>query len=193
MFQGCGASKHLNGSSEEETKKFKIANEEMRNEIERLKIKNFKLQRQIGILEKENQRMSDEDENQIARMRDQNAVLNQQIDKLEEENQRIRDENQALAKKIATLQLEQKAPSSESHESEKEDYETELMYVQKRSVRLRNGPGIEYQTVDGLRLGDRVLTKELEGDWYRVIDPEDFNKTIGWIHRSLLGKMPPGP
>jgi len=183
----------LDGSSEEETKKFKMTKEEMWNEKERLKIKNLKLQRQIGILEKEDQRISDENENQMARMRDQNAVLNEQIDKLKEENQRISDENQVLAKKITALQLKQKTPSSKSHESEKEGHEIELMYVQKSSVRVRSGPGIDYQAVGGRRLGDIVLTKDLEGDWCRIVDPEDFNKTIGWIHRSLLGKMPPGP
>ena len=192
MFQGCGAFEQLDGSSKEETKKFKMTKEQIWNEMERLKIKNLKLQRKIGILEKEDQRISDKDESQMARMRDQNAVLNEQIDKLKEENQRMSDENQVLAKKITALQLKQKTPSSKSYESEKEGHEIELMYVQNRSVRVRSGPGIDYQVVGGRRLGDKVLTKDLEGDWCRIVDPEDFNKTIGWIHSSLLGKMPPG-
>ena len=51
MFQGCATSEHLEGSSREEAKKFKMTKEEMWNEMERPKIKNLKLQRQIGILE----------------------------------------------------------------------------------------------------------------------------------------------
>ena len=68
-----------------------------------------------------------------------------------------------------------------------------LMYVQKDSVRLRSGPGINHRAIGSRRLGDKIFTKDLEGDWYRIVDPKDFNKTIGWIHRSLLGKMPPRP
>ncbi len=64
------------------------------------------------------------------------------------------------------------------------------MYVQKRSVRVRSGPGVDYPVVDGRRLGDKVFTKNLEGDWYGVVDPKDLDKTVGWIHRSLLDKMP---
>lgn len=68
-----------------------------------------------------------------------------------------------------------------------------LMYVQKGSVRLRSGPGINHRAVGSRRLGDKIFTRDLEGDWYRIVDPKDFNKTTGWIHRSLLGKMPPRP
>jgi len=66
------------------------------------------------------------------------------------------------------------------------------MYVQERSVRVKAGPETDYRTVGGCRLGDKIFAKDLEGDWYRVVDPKDFDKTIGWIHRSLLDKMPPG-
>jgi hypothetical protein len=68
-----------------------------------------------------------------------------------------------------------------------------LMYVQKDSVRLRSGPGTNHRASGSRRLGDKIFTKDLEGDWYRIVDPKDLNKTIGWIHRSLLGKMPPRP
>ena len=120
------------------------------------------------------------------------GVLNAQIRKLEEENQRIRDENQVLPEKLTVPQLKHETPSSKSYELENEGHEIESMYVQKRSVRVRDGPGIDYRVVDGLRLGERVFTKDLEGDWYRIVDAGDFGKTIGWIHGSLLGKMPPG-
>jgi len=36
MFQGCATSEHLEGSSREEAKKFKMTEEEMWNEMERL-------------------------------------------------------------------------------------------------------------------------------------------------------------
>ena len=124
--------------------------------------------------------------------RNQDALLNEQIDKLREENQRIRDENEVLTKKLTMLQLKHETPSSKSYEFKKEGYKTKLMYVQERSVRVRTGPGTDYRTVGGRRLGDKIFAKDLEGDWYRVVDPKDFDKTIGWIHRSLLDKMPPG-
>jgi len=82
--------------------------------------------------------------------------------------------------------------STKSYESEKEEYAVELMYVQKHSVRVGSGPGIDHRVVGGRRLGDKVFTKDLKGDWYRIIDPKDSNKTIGWIRGSLLGTMPPG-
>jgi uncharacterized protein YgiM (DUF1202 family) len=53
------------------------------------------------------------------------------------------------------------------------------MYVQKHSVRVRSGPGVDYQVVDSRRLGDKVFTKDLEGDWYGVVDPKDLDKTVG--------------
>jgi uncharacterized protein YgiM (DUF1202 family) len=74
-----------------------------------------------------------------------------------------------------------------------EEPTVELMYVQKDSVRLRSGPGLNYVTIGSRNSGEKTFTRDLEGDWYRIVDPNDFNKTIGWIHRSLLGKMPPRP
>ena len=181
IFQGCATSEHLEASSKD-IERFKMTKEGMWNEMQKLKIKNWNLQRQIGFLEKENQRI-----------RDQNELLNEQINKLREESKRISDENQVLGQKLTALQLKHETPSSKFYELEKEGYEMGSMYVQKRSVRVRGGPGIAYRVVGARRLGDRVFTKDLEGDWYRIVDPEDFDKTIGWIHGSLLGKMPPGP
>jgi len=192
MFHGCATSEHVEVSAKEETKKVEMTKEEMRNEMETLKIRNFKLRRQIGVLEKENQRIRDENESQLASMRDQNELLNEQINKLREENQRISVENQALAEKLAELQLKDETPPSKSDEPEKEGYEIKPMYVQKRSVRVRNGPGTDYRVVDSRSFGDKVFTKGLEGEWYSIVDSEDFDKTLGWIHGSLLGEMPPG-
>ncbi len=53
------------------------------------------------------------------------------------------------------------------------------MYVQKCSVRVRGGPGVDYRVVGARRLGDKVFTKDLEGDWYGVVDPKDLDKTVG--------------
>lgn len=192
MFQGCATSKQEGISSKEETKEFKMTKEEMRTEMEKLKIRNFKLQRQIGVLEMENQRIRDEHEKQMAGVKDQNELLNEQINTLKEENQRIRDENKVLTEKLAKLQLRGVTPSSKSDEPGKEGYEIKLMYVQKRSVRVRSGPGTDYRVVDGRSFGDTVSTKDLQGEWYRIVDPKDFDKTIGWIHGSLLGETPPG-
>lgn len=118
--------------------------------------------------------------------------MNEQIDKLRQENQRIRDENQVLEKKLAKLQLKHETLSSKLYELKKRDYKTKSMYVQERSVRVRSGPGINYRAVGGRRFGDKILTKDVKGDWHRIVDPKDSSKTIGWIHGSLLGKMAPG-
>ena len=73
-----------------------------------------------------------------------------------------------------------------------EEPTVESMYVQERSARVRSGPGIDYRVIDSRRLGDKIFTNNLEGGWYRIVDPKDFDKTVGWIHGSLLGEMPPG-
>jgi phage host-nuclease inhibitor protein Gam len=117
IFQGCATSEHLEGSSKEEAEEFKMTKEEMWNEMERLKVENANLQRQIDTLREENQRIRDENENKIAEMRDENEnkiaevkdeneLLNEQINKLKEENKTIGDENQVLTEKLTKLQLQ---------------------------------------------------------------------------------------
>ncbi len=146
---------------------------------------------QITNLKDENQRIREETEKKIVLVRAQNALLNEQITNLKEENQRIREESQALTEKLTELQLKHETLLSKLHELNKENDKIKLMYVQERSVRIRSGPGIDYRVVGGHRFGDELFIKDLKGDWYRIVDPKDFNKTIGWIHRSLLNKMPP--
>ena len=97
--------------------------------------------------------------------------MNEQIDKLRQENQRIRDENRVLEKKLAKLQLKHETLSSKLYELKKRDYKTKSMYVQERSVRVRSGPGINYRAVGGRRFGDEILTKDVKGDWHRIVDP----------------------
>lgn len=143
----------------------------------------FGLNEQIdSFIKKENQRIRYEKENRIAMIRDQNAFLKQQIDNLRQENQRTRAENKVLAENLTELQLKLEPLSSKPYE----------MYVHKWSVRVRKGPGFEYEIVSGRNLGDKIFTTELKEDWYRIVDPKDSNNTIGWIHRLLLGKIPPG-
>lgn len=99
IFQGCAVWEYLDGSSKEEIEKFKMTKDQMWNRVEKLKIENVNLQREIKILIDENQRIRDENENEMARNRDQNELLNEQINTLKEEIQRIEDEKQVLAKK----------------------------------------------------------------------------------------------
>lgn len=106
IFQGCATSEHLEGSSKEEAEEFKMTKEEMWNEMERLKVENANLQRQIDTLREENQRIRDENENKIAEVKDENELLNEQINKLKEENKTIGDENQVLTEKLTKLQLQ---------------------------------------------------------------------------------------
>lgn len=108
VFQGCAVLERLDGSSKEETEKLKMSKDQMWNKMEKLKIENVRLQKQIDILIKQNQEM--------ARKGDQNELLNEEIKKLKEENQAIRDQNQALAKKIDGLQLKYETFSSESYD-----------------------------------------------------------------------------
>ena len=150
------------------------------------------LNEKIDKLKKENQRIRDKSQNKMAMMRDQNALLNQQIDKLKEENQKIRDKNKVLAEKPAKLQLKHKPLLSKSYELKKQEYKTKLLYVQGSSVRVRSGPGTNYRVIGSSRLGDKIFTREVKGDWYRIVDRKDSTKIKGWMHRSLLGKMPPG-
>jgi uncharacterized FlaG/YvyC family protein len=93
IFQGCA-------------EEFKMTKEEMWNEMERLKVENANLQRQIDILREENQRIRDENENKIAEVKDENELLNEQINKLKEESKTIGDENQVLTEKLTKLQLQ---------------------------------------------------------------------------------------
>ena len=46
------------------------------NELDKLKLENANLQRQMNILRKENQEIRDENENKIARVRDKAKLLN---------------------------------------------------------------------------------------------------------------------
>jgi len=192
-FQGCAVLERLDGSSKEEIEKLKMSKDQMWNKMEKLKIENVKLQKQISVLIKENQEM--------ARKRDQNQLLNEQIKNLEEENQVIRDQNQALAKKLNSLQLKHKTFLSESYHLEENIREikikvltgdgnlnsakdmakklTNMGYKIKRIDRapkssfLRNtvffAPKFQYQAKRLVsRLGGSTIVKPL--NWYSIFD-----------------------
>ena len=53
LFQGCGALKYFDNSSEGETQKFRMTKDQIWNEKEKLKVENKKLRTQIGGLQKE--------------------------------------------------------------------------------------------------------------------------------------------
>jgi hypothetical protein len=206
MFQSCATLEYFDGSSEKEITKFKMTKEEMWREIEGLRAENAELRRQIIISRKENQTsrnqnallteeltklreenraMRDETENKTATMRNQNALLTEELTKLREENRAMRDEHRILAERRTQVQLPYAAVSPESKK------EVKPMYVLGRSVRVRSGPGMDYRVTGGRRFGERVFTKDLKGDWYRIVSATGFRKTIGWIHRSLLREVLP--
>lgn len=119
IFQGCATFEYLDGSSKEEISKFKMTKEEIRNEMDMVKVENVSLQKQIDISRKENQEIRDENKNKMAMMKHNNELLNEQINKIKKEKQRISSENQVLTKKLTEPQLKRETCSSESHELEK--------------------------------------------------------------------------
>jgi len=109
FIHGCTTLEHIDGSSKEELKKFKMSKYEMIHEMEKVKADNINLQRQIDILNtlvKEKQRIIDENEskitglkgekeNELARLKEENKLLSEQIKTLKSESQRMREENES--------------------------------------------------------------------------------------------------
>ncbi|MEE8299670.1 MAG: hypothetical protein V3R28_00015 [Desulfatiglandales bacterium] len=133
VFQGCALLEYLGGSPKGEVERFKMTEEEMWNEMERLETENVDLQSQINALREENQRIRDEKEKEMAGMKDENEALNEQINMLKEESQRASDENQVLANKLTDLQEESKAISSESDELKRD--------IGKLKIKVLSGDG----------------------------------------------------
>jgi len=189
IFQGCASLEYLDGSTEEEIKKFNMTKDEMWNEMQRLKIENAKLQEQINILREEDQRIRDEDEIKMASMRDQNGSFNEQINSLKEENQRLSDENQGLRKELTMLQLRYERGKSiikvlsgdgdlnSAMKMEKKlrnmDYNIILIDYAPRSNFLRNTVFFarKFQKEGkqlAFSLGDNTIAKPLS--WYSIFD-----------------------
>ena len=87
MAQATGATKH-----------------ELWIEKERLRLENVELQRQIAVLNQENQRMVREHENKMARLKTLNQLMNKEIEALREENRTMRSQGLLLERKLAQLQ-----------------------------------------------------------------------------------------
>lgn len=133
IFQGCVALEYLDGSSKEEIKEFKMTKEEMRDEMERLKIENAKLQEQMNTSREENERIKDENEKKMAKMRDQTELLKEQRDKLKKDSQRISEESQVLTKKLNKPEVKHETASSKSYELEKD--------IRKSKIKVLSGDG----------------------------------------------------
>jgi FtsZ-binding cell division protein ZapB len=73
-------------------------------EKERLRLENVELQRQIAVLNRENQRIVREHENKMARLKTLNQLLNKEIEALREENRKIMSESLLLKSKLTQLQ-----------------------------------------------------------------------------------------
>jgi len=112
FIHGCTTLEHIDSSSKEELKKFKMSKYEMIYEMEKVKADNVNLQRQIDVLNalvKENQRISEEkestiaglrgeNENEVVRLREENELLREQIKNVTKENQKVKYENKSLVK-----------------------------------------------------------------------------------------------
>jgi len=135
FIHGCTTLEHIDGSSKEERKQFKMSKYETMNKMEKVRAENVNLQRQIDILNilgKEKQRIIDENESKIARVRkeneskiaeikEENELLNEEIKNLKSESERIRDENESMIagirgenqNELARLREENKALNEE--------------------------------------------------------------------------------
>lgn len=82
----------------------KATKDELWIEKERLRLENFERQRQIAVLNKENQRIVREYENRMSRLKMLNQLLNKEIEELKDENQTVASENRLLKRKLAQLQ-----------------------------------------------------------------------------------------
>ena len=66
----------------------------------------------------------------------------------------------------------------------------EVAYVTASSLRMRDGPGTNFQTIASFREGTAVkMTSEISGNWVRVV----IEKTgaSGWMHTSYLSSVVP--
>lgn len=152
IFQGCAALEYFDGSTKKEIEQFRMTKEEIRNRMEKFKVENVNLQRQVDtLIKEENQRIRDQNENKIAQMRDKDEALNEKTNELEEENKTVSDENQVLAEKLAKLQLQYVALSSK-YELEKD--------IRKLRVKVLSG--------DGHLNSATEIAKKLENMGYKI-------------------------
>ncbi|UCE35390.1 MAG: LytR C-terminal domain-containing protein [Deltaproteobacteria bacterium] len=86
-------------------------------EKERLRLENAELQRQIAVLNAENQRIIREHENKMARLKTLNQLLNKEIEALREENRGTMSENLLVKRKQSQLQSQKELATHEQEES----------------------------------------------------------------------------
>lgn len=87
-------------------------------EKERLRLENAELQRQIAVLNAENQRIIREHENKMARLKTLNQLLNKEIEALREENRGTMSENLLVKRKQSQLQGRKELATHEQEESQ---------------------------------------------------------------------------
>ena len=86
-------------------------------EKERLRLENAELQRQIAVLNAENQRIIREHENKMARLKTLNQLLNKEIEALREENRGIMSEDLLVKRKQSQFQGRKEFATREQEES----------------------------------------------------------------------------
>lgn len=62
-----------------------------------------------------------------------------------------------------------------------------MMSINGNEINMRSGPGTTYRVLWTLDQGFPLEVLKRSGDWYRV---RDFEGTIGWVHRSVVGTTP---
>ena len=63
----------------------------------------------------------------------------------------------------------------------------ERLAVSSPVANIRSGPGTSHNVLWKVEQYFPILVIEKSGEWYRF---EDFEGDIGWVHRSLVGKIP---
>lgn len=63
----------------------------------------------------------------------------------------------------------------------------ERLAVLSKIANIRSGPGTQYEVMWQVEKYFPLSILEKHGRWYRF---QDFENDIGWIHNSLVGKMP---
>lgn len=101
FLHGCATLEYLDGSSQEDVKKFKMNKSEMYDELQKLQAENETLRRQMASAEELNRQLREENEKKLAHVSEQNRSLNQEVDRLKQDQQRISQENEALKNKPA--------------------------------------------------------------------------------------------
>ena len=63
----------------------------------------------------------------------------------------------------------------------------ERLAISSPVANIRSGPGISHTVKWKVEQYFPILVTEKSGEWYRF---EDFEGDKGWVHRSLVGKIP---